>query len=101
LTPAFVHDEIENYEDLIVEKSGMKPARVAQFIDLLFQYIDGVPSSEFYPAIEKADEAIVDILSGLKGEDSHGTAPLGWDGYGLQPPHWTATGCANQPLPMT
>jgi predicted nucleic acid-binding protein len=60
LTPAFVHDEIENYEDLIVEKSGMKPARVAQFVDLLFQYIDVVPASEFYPAIEKADEAIGD-----------------------------------------
>jgi len=60
LTPAFVHDEIENYEDLIVEKSGMQPARVAQFIDLLFQYIDVVPASEFYPAIESADEAIGD-----------------------------------------
>ena len=64
LTPAFVHDEIENYEDLIVEKSGMKPARVAQFIDLLFQYIDVVPASEFYPAIEKADEAIGDTDPG-------------------------------------
>mgnify|MGYP000050092198 CR=1 FL=1 len=58
LTPEFVHDEIENYEDLIVEKSGMQPARVAQFIDLLFQYIEVVPASEFYPAIERADEAI-------------------------------------------
>ena len=25
----------------------------------------------------------LDILSALKGEDSHDTAPLGWDGYGL------------------
>jgi len=57
-TPAFVHEEIGNYEDLIVEKSGMEPVRVVQFIDLLFQYIDVVPASEFYPAIEKADEAI-------------------------------------------
>lgn len=60
LTPAFVHDEIENYEDLIVEKSGMKPDRVAQFIDLLFRYIDVVPASEFYPAIESANRAIGD-----------------------------------------
>jgi predicted nucleic acid-binding protein len=60
LTPAFVHDEIENYKDLIVEKSGMKPARVAQFIDLLFQYIVVVPASEFYPAIESANRAIGD-----------------------------------------
>ena len=60
LTPAFVHDEIENYEELIVEKSGMAPDRVAQFIDLLFQHIDIVPADDFYPAIEKADEAIGD-----------------------------------------
>jgi len=25
----------------------------------------------------------VDILSALKGEDSHDPVPLGWDGYGL------------------
>ncbi|WP_058367495.1 PIN domain-containing protein [Haloparvum sedimenti] len=58
LTPAFVHDEIENYGDLIVEKSGMEPQRVQQFIDLLFQYIEVVPADEFYPYIEKADNAI-------------------------------------------
>ena len=60
LTPAFVHDEVENYEDLIVDKSGMKPGRVAQFIDPLFQYIDVVTASEFYPALGSADEAIGD-----------------------------------------
>mgnify|MGYP002761541269 CR=1 FL=1 len=58
LTPAFVHDEIGNYEDLIVEKSGMEPQRVQQFIDLLFQYIEVVPVDEFYPYIEQADAAI-------------------------------------------
>ncbi|MHC3437862.1 PIN domain-containing protein [Natrialbaceae archaeon A-gly3] len=60
LTPAFVYDEVENYEDLIVEKSGMEPDRVAQFIDLLFQYIEVVPVSDFYPAIETAQSAIGD-----------------------------------------
>ncbi|KTG08066.1 PIN domain-containing protein [Haloferax profundi] len=60
LTPEFVHDEIGNYEDLIVEKSGMDPNRVQQFIELLFQYIETVPASEFYPYIEKAKEAIED-----------------------------------------
>lgn len=60
LTPAFVHDEVENYEDLIVEKSGVEPNRVAQFIELLFQYIEVVPADDFYPAIERADEAIGD-----------------------------------------
>ncbi len=58
LTPEFVHDEIENYDELIVEKSGMTPDRVAQFIDLLFQYIEAVPAAEFYPHIEEADAAI-------------------------------------------
>jgi predicted nucleic acid-binding protein len=58
LTPAFVYDEIENYEELVVEKSGMEPDRVAQFIDLLFQYIEVVPTDDFYPAIDRADEAI-------------------------------------------
>jgi len=60
LTPTFVSDEVENHEDLIAEKSGMEPDRVAQFIDLLFQYIEVVPADEFYPTIERADEAIGD-----------------------------------------
>ena len=60
LTPAFVYDEIDNYEELIVEKSGMEPDRVEQIIDLLFQYIDVVPADDFYPAIDRADDAIGD-----------------------------------------
>ncbi|MGA9401155.1 PIN domain-containing protein [Haladaptatus sp.] len=60
LTPEFIHDEIGNYEDLIVERSGMEAARVRQFIDLLFQYIETVPVNEFYPHIEEAEEAIGD-----------------------------------------
>ncbi len=32
---------------------------------------------------DRIAEVLVDILPGLKGEDSHGTAPLGWDVYGL------------------
>ena len=63
LTPAFVYDEIENYEDLIVEKSGMEPDRVTQFVDLLFQYIEVVPADDFYPAIERADSTIGDTDS--------------------------------------
>lgn len=58
LTPQFVHDEIENYEDLIAEKSGMEPRRVQQFVELLFQYIEVVPADEFSSSIEGADEAI-------------------------------------------
>ena len=58
LTPQFVHDEIENYEDLIAEKSGMEPRRVQRFVDLLFQYIEVAPADEFFSYIEGADEAI-------------------------------------------
>ncbi|MFB1065542.1 PIN domain-containing protein [Natrinema sp. H-ect4] len=58
LTPEFVHDEIENYTELIVEKSGMSPERVAKFVDLLSQYIEVVPADEFYPHIEKTEAAI-------------------------------------------
>ncbi|MFC6835690.1 PIN domain-containing protein [Halomarina ordinaria] len=60
LTPEVVHDEIEDYETLIVEKSGMELERVRQFMGLLFQYIETVPASEFYPYIEEAEEAIGD-----------------------------------------
>ena len=60
LTPAFVHDEIVSYKELIAEKSGMEPDRVAQFVDLLFQYIEVVPAGDFHPAIKHADEAIGD-----------------------------------------
>jgi len=60
LTPAFVYDEIETHEDLIVEKSGMEPDRVAQFIDLLFQYIVVVPADDLSPAIETAKREIGD-----------------------------------------
>lgn len=58
LTPEVVHDEIGNCEALIVEKSGMDADRVRQFVDLLFQYIETVPSSEFHSYIEEADDAI-------------------------------------------
>ena len=61
LTPEVIHGEIGNYEALIVEKSGTEADRVQQFIDLLFQYIETVPASEFYPYIDEAEEAISDI----------------------------------------
>lgn len=60
LTPEVVHVEIGNYEDLIVEKSGMDSKRVQQFMALLFQYIETVPASEFYPHIDEAKNAIGD-----------------------------------------
>ncbi|WP_348609571.1 PIN domain-containing protein [Halobaculum rarum] len=49
---------VENYEGLLVEKSGIEPQRVQRFIDLLFQYIEVVPGDELYPYIEEADAVI-------------------------------------------
>lgn len=60
LTPEVIHDEIEAYEDLIVEKSGMERDRVRQFMHLLFEYIETVPASEFYQHIREAEKAIGD-----------------------------------------
>ena len=60
VTPELVYEEIDTYEDLIVEKSGLDQDRVAQFIELLFQYIDVVPADEFYPAIDQAKAALGD-----------------------------------------
>ncbi len=64
VTPAVVHDEIQRYEWLIVEKSGLGQRRVRQFIELRFEYIETVPASEFYEHIDQADEAIGDIDTG-------------------------------------
>jgi len=58
LTPQFVQDEIENHETLIVDKSGMEPRRVRQFVDLLFGYIEVVSADEFHPRIVEAKETI-------------------------------------------
>lgn len=58
LTPQTIHDGIDSYDDLIVEKSGMNITRVRQFVDLLFSQIKVVPASDFYPHIEDAEEAI-------------------------------------------
>lgn len=60
LTPEIVHEELETYESLIVEKSGMSPDRVRQFTDLLFQYVETVPVDEFSSAIDEAEAAIGD-----------------------------------------
>ena len=58
VTPAVVYDEVEKYEDLIVEKSGMDVDRVRQFLELLFGHIETVPASDFYQHIGQADSAI-------------------------------------------
>jgi predicted nucleic acid-binding protein len=61
LTPEVVHDEIERYEGLIVEKSGTTPARVEQFFDLLFQYIGTVPVRSFRESIPDAEAELAQV----------------------------------------
>lgn len=63
LAPEVIHEEVETHEDLVVEKSGLDRARVRQFVDLLFKHVETVPLREFYPHIERADEAIGDTDS--------------------------------------
>ena len=58
LTPEIIHNEIEEHEDLIATKSGMDTDRVAQFIELLFQYIETIPAREFYQYIDRAEKVI-------------------------------------------
>jgi len=58
LTPEIVADEIDKYEPLIMEKSGMEQDRVQQFIDLLFTHIETVPVRFFQDHIDEADTAI-------------------------------------------
>ena len=56
-----VRDEIERYEDLIAEKSGLTPARVDQFLDLLFQYIETVPVQSFHESIPAAEAELGEV----------------------------------------
>jgi len=60
LTPEVIEDELEKYDDLIVEKSGMSMEKVSKFLDLLFQYIEIVPTEELVPEIDRADDALCD-----------------------------------------
>lgn len=61
LTPEIIHDEVLGYEDLVVEKSGLEPERVQQFLDLLFDCIETVEVREFHEHIEQAEAVIGDV----------------------------------------
>lgn len=60
VTPAVVHDEIDRHFDLVVEKSGLDPDRVRQFVDLLFSSIETVPVRDFQDHIDAAETGIGD-----------------------------------------
>lgn len=54
LTPAYVHDEIRKYTELVSEKSGLSPAEVKDLIEILFKRIDVVPRSEVLDSVQEA-----------------------------------------------
>lgn len=61
LTPAYVHDEIGNYTDLVVEKSGLTPAAVEDLIEILFKRIEVVPRSEVLVSLQEAAYIMRDV----------------------------------------
>jgi predicted nucleic acid-binding protein len=54
LTPAYVHDEIGKYTEMVAEKSGLSPAEVEDLIEILFKRIDVVPRSEVLTSLQEA-----------------------------------------------
>jgi len=54
LTPAYVHDEIGTYTEMVSEKSGLSPAAVDELIELLFERIDVVPRPVVLESLQEA-----------------------------------------------
>lgn len=54
LTPAYVHDEIGKYTEMVSEKSGLSPAEVEDLIEILFKRIDVVPRSVVLESLQEA-----------------------------------------------
>jgi predicted nucleic acid-binding protein len=54
LTPAYVHDEIWKYTEMVSEKSGYSPAEVEDLIEILFKRIDVVPRSVVLESLQEA-----------------------------------------------
>lgn len=61
LTPAYVHDEIENDIDLVVEKSELTPAAVEDLIEILFTRIEVVPRTAVLDSLQEAARIMRDI----------------------------------------
>jgi|AntRauMinimDraft_3_1070383.scaffolds.fasta_scaffold03070_3 predicted nucleic acid-binding protein len=53
LTPAYVHDEIGKYTEMVSEKSGLTPVEVDDLIEILFKRIDIVPRSEVLDSLQE------------------------------------------------
>ena len=54
LTPAYVHDEIGKYTEMVSEKSGLSPTEVEELIEILFKRIDVVPRPVVLESLQEA-----------------------------------------------
>ena len=54
LTPAYVHDEIGKYTEMVSEKSGLPPAEVEELIEMLFKRIDIVSRPVVLESLQEA-----------------------------------------------
>ena len=54
LTPAYVHDEIGTYTEMVSEKSGLSSAEVEELIKILFKRIDVVPRPVVLESLQEA-----------------------------------------------
>jgi len=54
LTPAYVHDEIGKYTEMVSEKSGLSPAEVEELIEMLFKRIDVVSRPVVLESLQEA-----------------------------------------------
>ena len=54
LTPAYVHDEIGKYTEMVSEKSGLPPTEVEELIEMLFKRIDVVSRPVVLESLQEA-----------------------------------------------
>jgi len=54
LTPAYVHDEIGKYTEMVSEKSGLSTAEVEELIEMLFKRIHVVPRPVVLESLQEA-----------------------------------------------
>ena len=57
LTPAYIHDEIENYTDMVSEKAGLTPVEVEDLVEILFKRIEVVSRSEVLNSSRRPPES--------------------------------------------
>lgn len=61
LTPAYVHDEIGKYTEMVSEKSGLSPAEVEELVEMLFKRIHVVPRPVVLESLQAAARIMHDI----------------------------------------